>query len=258
MNWLIGFMLLFISTFNEGWAQNSDVLARSSSSVPSQLDRIESKLEEILRQLSQPRQQPSISSQDRIPDVRSNPPINSNTASAAPSEVYKPGALAVVRIAPTEVSKLRDIPADSVGSFIYNGGTLPFSEINKRGVRYTGSVSIELQGWFRAREAGRYQLGTELIARETNTSYEIPNCIFQAWLEDRSLGEQVIKVSRFVTTGPNVTPILGVELQPGLYRLRIWTACTLPQRITATSEIVLKAPSDQNLRPLARDDIVHR
>jgi len=56
------------------------------------------------------------------------------------------------------------VPPDSVGGFVYEGGPIPFSDIRTRGVRYAGPVGVELQGWLRAREAGRYQIGADLTA----------------------------------------------------------------------------------------------
>ncbi len=52
--------------------------------------------------------------------------------------------------------------------------------------------------------------------------------------------------------------MLGAELQPGLYRLRAWTACTTSQLVTTTAELLLKAPSELNLRPVTGNDLLHR
>jgi len=52
--------------------------------------------------------------------------------------------------------------------------------------------------------------------------------------------------------------VLGAELQPGLYRLRVWTACTTPQGVATTAELLLKAPSELNLRPVTGNDLLHR
>jgi hypothetical protein len=53
--------------------------------------------------------------------------------------------------------------------------------------------------------------------------------------------------------------VLGAELQPGLYKLRLWATCTpavLNQRFA--SELLEQAPSDLNLRPATGQDLVHR
>jgi len=73
-------------------------------------------------------------------------------------------------------------------------------------------------------------------------------------------------VTKFYTY-PELTPgkqeataslVLGTELQSGLYRLRVWTACTTPQGVATTSELLLKAPSELNLRPVTGNDLLHR
>ena len=52
--------------------------------------------------------------------------------------------------------------------------------------------------------------------------------------------------------------MLGAELQPGLYRLRAWVACTTPQGVATTAELLLKAPSELNFRPVTGNDLLHR
>ena len=52
--------------------------------------------------------------------------------------------------------------------------------------------------------------------------------------------------------------MLGAELQPGLHRLRIWTACTAPESVTTTFELLLKTPSEMNLRPVTGSDLLHK
>lgn len=81
-------------------------------------------------------------------------PGGGSAASPAPGdppapglEAYKPGALAVVRIASKDPTVLATIPASSVGGFVYTGGSIPFTDIGTRGVRYTGVVGAEIQGW---------------------------------------------------------------------------------------------------------------
>ena len=55
----------------------------------------------------------------------------------------------------------------------------------------------------------------------------------------------------------DATLVLGAELQPGLYRLRVWTVCDAPWGISTTSEL-LKTPSEFNLRPVTGSDLLHR
>ncbi|MDQ2744817.1 MAG: hypothetical protein M3Z66_21335 [Chloroflexota bacterium] len=52
--------------------------------------------------------------------------------------------------------------------------------------------------------------------------------------------------------------VLGADLTPGLYRLRIWLACTSPQGIITSAELLLKTPSQVNLRSLTSSDLLHK
>ncbi|MBN8908222.1 MAG: hypothetical protein J0H99_16655, partial [Rhodospirillales bacterium] len=99
----------------------------SAAAAPSQLDRIEGKLDELLR---------------RLPPHPSEP---SSAAAAAPvAAEYRPGALAVVRPAPAAKAVLA-IPADAVGGFVFTGGTLRLDDLSPHHVRYGGLAGIELQ-----------------------------------------------------------------------------------------------------------------
>ena len=230
----------------------------AAPAAPSQFDRIEGKLDELLRRLDQSRPQPSGTGQAgaAVPGA----PIPSPLPGAAPGasqEAYRPGALAVAHVAPANASTLADVPPDSVGGFVYEGGPIPFTDIRTRGVRYAGSVGVELQGWLRAREAGRYQLGADFTAR-FGPSGTPPTCFLQAWLEGRSLDGRSILVTRPGSNEATASLVLGAELQPGLYRLRVWSACTASQGVATTAELLLKAPSELNLRPVTGNDLLHR
>jgi hypothetical protein len=119
-------------------------------------------------------------------------------------------------------------------------------------------VGTEIQGWLRAKEAGRYELGTDLTVRFAPGAAIAPTCFFQAWLEGRSLDQQSALVSHPGSQEADASLVLGAELQPGLYRLRVWTDCTAPQGVTTTSELLLKAPSELNLRPVTGNDLLHK
>lgn len=181
-----------------------------------------------------------------------------NQAPAAAPPAYKPGALVVVHVAPKDVNSLPEVPSDSVGGFVYEGGPIAFTDIRTRGVRYAGPVGAEIQGWLQAKEAGRYQLGTDLTAHFGVGTTFAPTCYLQAWLEGRSLDQRSALVSHPGSNEAAVSLVLGAELQPGIYRLRVWTACTAPQGVTTTSEFLLKAPSELNLRPVTGSDLLHR
>jgi len=159
----------------------------SSPLVPSQLDRIEDKLDELLRRMDQPRPQPSGAGQEAavaggaVAGGAATSPAGLGNPSTVSGEAYKPGALAVARAAPRDTNGLAEVPPDSVGGFVYEGGPMSLTDIRTRGVRYAGPVGVELQGWLRAREAGRYQIGTDLTASFKN-GQSVPTCFFQAWL----------------------------------------------------------------------------
>ena len=229
-----------------------------SPPVPSQLDRIESKLDELLRRMDQPHPQPSGANQDAAAaNGAAAAPVGPGASPAASGEAYRPGALAVARAAPRDANGLAEVPPDSVGGFVYEGGPIPFSDIRTRGVRYAGPVGVELQGWLRAREAGRYQVGADFTAAFKGSPVA-PTCYLQAWLEGRSLDGRSILVSNPGKQEATASLMLGAELQPGLYRLRIWTVCAIPPGVTATAELLLKAPSELNLRPVTGNDLLHR
>jgi len=240
------------------WAQSPAPAAPASSS-PSQLDRIENKLDEVLRRLDQPRPQPSGAAQGQAtPPAATTPSPASGAAPAASPGVYKPGALAVARPAPKDVNSLSEVPPDTVGGFAYEGGPIALTDIRTRGVRYAGPAGAEIQGWLKVKEAGRYQLGTDLTARFAIDALIAPTCFLQAWLEGRSLDQRSVLVARPANREASASLVLGAELQPGIYRLRVWTACTAPQGVTTTSELLLKAPSEMNLRPVTVSDLLHR
>lgn len=222
------------------------------TTAPSQLDRIEGKLDDLLRRLDQPR--PASSE----PAQGTSAVGGAASSSAVSPATYKPGALAIAHAAPQNADGLPEIPPDSVGGFVYDGGPIPFSDIRTRGVRYAGPVGVELQGWLRTKEAGRYQIGTDLTTRFNLGSGTAPTCFLQAWLEGRSLDQRTTLVTRPGSQEATASLVLGAELQPGLYRLRVWTVCTTPQGVATTSELLLKAPSELNLRPVTGNDLLHR
>ena len=235
--------------------------AQAPGSAPpgqSQLDRIEGKLDEVLRRLDQPRPQLPGAIQGQGTLSGSNPSPAPGEPPAPSLAAYKPGALGVAHPAPKDINSLSEVPADSVGGFVYAGGSIALTDIRTRSVRYAGPAGVEIQGWLKAKEAGRYQIGTDLNAHFGNGAVLAPTCFLQAWLEGRSLDQRSVLVSHPGSNDANASLVLGAELQPGLYRLRIWTACTAPPSVATTSELLLKAPSDMNLRPVTGSDLLHR
>jgi hypothetical protein len=106
-------------------------------------------------------------SQSASPAVESDrlaaPPASGTTTSAPVStpDVLAAGALAIIHAAPATALAAREIPADSVGGFVYTGGSLQLADLKDQGVRYTGLTGVEWQGWLRAKETGRYELDLE-------------------------------------------------------------------------------------------------
>ncbi len=233
--------------------------ATPTPSTPNQLDRIEQKLDELLHRFDQARPQPSGAAQGvAATEGVAIPSPAPGAVPAALPEAYKPGALAVAHAVPRDANGLADIPPDSVGGFVYDGGPIAFTDIRTRGVRYANPTGVEFQGWLRAKEAGRYQIGTDLTARFANGAMIAPTCFLQAWLEGRSLDQRTALVTQSGSQEATASLVLGAELQPGLYRLRVWSVCTAPQGVATTSELLLKAPSELNLRPITGNDLLHR
>ena len=113
-------------------------------------------------------------------------------------------------------------------------------------------------GLAEGKEAGGYQIGTDLNAHFGVGSMFAPTCFLQAWLEHRSLDQRSILVSHSDSNDANASLVLGAELQPGLYPLRVWTTCTAPHAVTTTSELLLKVPSELNLPAVTGSDLLHR
>lgn len=252
-------LLLSAFLFAAASAAHAQTPAPSPVAPASQLDRIEQKLDEVLRRLDQLHVAPSMPAQAGSAASGAGTPSPAlNAAPAASAEAYKPGALAIAHSAPKDVNSLSEVPADSVGGFVYQGGPIALTDIQTRGVRFAGPVGVELQGWLKAKEAGRYQIGTDLTAHFGIGTMFAPTCFLQAWLEGHSLDQRSVLVSHPGSNNAEASLVLDAELQPGIYRLRVWTACTSPASVTTASELLLKAPSELNLRPVTGSDLLHR
>ena len=227
-------------------------LAPASPAAPqTQLDRIEGKLDELLRRLPAQAGPSSVAAGTAAP-TPSKP-------SASAEQVDQPGALALVRPAPRDERVLADVPQDSVGGFVYAGGALPLSDPSSRnGIRYAGQVGYELQGWLQARQDGRYQLAADVTARYAPGALFAPFCFFEAWLEGRSLGQQRQLVRGQSGHAVSASLVVGVDLSTGLYKFRAWIACTPQQGVGLSAELLLKAPSELNLRSVKRGELLHR
>lgn len=163
----------------------------SAQAPPTQLDRIEHKLDLILHKLDQLQAgQPAGARPAPSPATAKPAAAPAGTTGATPApETMAAGAVAIVHAAPANPVAARRIPTDSVGGFIYTGGTLHLADLSNRGVRYTGLTGVEWQGWLRTTETGRYELELDGSTVSVN-NFTNSTCIFSGWLEDRSIGVQ--------------------------------------------------------------------
>ena len=228
------------------------VTSAFAQAAPTQLDRIEQKLDTILHRLDQ--MQPGHADGTQSTASTATPGLSSGP------ETLAGGALAIIHAAPDTPTAAQEIPPDSVGGFIYTGGPLQLADLTDHGVRYAGLTGVEWQGWLRAREAGRYELNVDGSTVSPN-DFTFSTCIFAGWLEDRSIGMQEAKPRANVSQPAGFSLILGAELQPGLYKLRLWATCTpTPSLRNQRVSIALleKAPSDLNLRAVTGEDLAHK
>ena len=216
------------------------------------LDRIEGKLDEVLRRLG--------AGPASTPRTVGAPALATTPSDANPAmdtSAYKPGAFALIHRAPDYARDLPQIPADSVGGFVYSGGPIALHDLRNKGVRFTGLGGVELQGWLKVAAAGRTQIAVEYRASGANT-LGTSNCIANAWLENRSIGAQTGELVLPAPIEKTLDLNLGADLQPGLYRLRLWAVCTPVRDSKLTAEILIKSPSDMNLRPIAVEELLHQ
>jgi len=110
----------------------------------------------------------------------------------------------------------------------------------------------------RVAETGRYELeldGSTINQKNYNTS----TCVFAGWLEDHVIGVQDTAPTSNIARPAPFSLILGADLQPGLYKLRLWATCTLTvPNLHVSVALLEKAPSDLNLRPVTGADLVHK
>jgi hypothetical protein len=102
-----------------GIALSGITSASAQAPPPTQLDRIEQKLDTILRRLEPPPSGQALSARSAPSTSASGP--TASPASAPSAETLAGGAVAIIHPAPVTPAAAREIPADSVGGFIYTG-----------------------------------------------------------------------------------------------------------------------------------------
>lgn len=229
----------------------------------SQLDRIEQKLDRIIEHLGIAGEHDASTKDRETPPSAGGDPTKVDNASprlgTEAEQGYQRGAVAIARVAPTKKNDLSEIPADSIGSFVYIGGAIPLSDLSRSGVRYPDLAAVELQGWLKVAEAGRTQLAVEYRATTGSNVITNPACIASLWLEDRSIGSQNGEIPMPAREEKTISLVFGADLQPGLYKLRAWLACTKPRDLRALNAVLLiKSPADRNLRMIDSGELLHR
>ncbi len=69
------------------------------------------------------------------------------------------------------------------------------------------------------------------------------SCLAAAWLEYRAIGADR-PIPTPAREEKTIDLILGADLQPGLYRLRLWTACTPTRDLKLNAEVLIKSSAD--------------
>lgn len=230
-----------------------------------QLDRIEGKLDEILRRLDAQAPLQAAKPAAARPAVTApaaptatQPPPKPALAATPETTAYKTGAVAIAHAAPDKSRDLQAIPSDIVGSFVYSGGPVTLHDLKSNGVRYTGLTGLELQGWLKVTVAGRTQLAVEFKATTSGNAMGASACFTTIWLEDHSIGAQTGEIPTPAIEEKAIDLVLGADLQPGLYRLRAWAACTPARGLKLSAELLAKGPNDMNLRPVTGDELLHQ
>ncbi len=108
-----------------------------------------------------------------------------------------------------------------------------------------------MAGWLRAKEPGRYELDLDGNSVSPSNTMNTATCLFTGWLEDRSIGLQEVTAHTGLAEAAPFSLVLGAELQPGLYKLRLWATCSAQwvPRLRVSVALFEKTPADLHLRP---------
>lgn len=191
--------------------------------------------------------------------------VKDDDAAPAGKDVYRPWPIVIVHPAFSNGGK--DIPADDVGQIPMTTNELSLALVKKAGLPLPGTFAwpgFELQGWLTARSAGRYAL---VATVETATAiWASPqDCLFEGTIDGKTAFRET---GGAMSTGDNqrfrATLLGGMALDKGVYRLRLWTTCSAPDRYqpanppTFRVSFDIKAPGDTGMRALREDDILHQ
>lgn len=190
-------------------------------------------------------------------------PAPAAVAPPAPAPAaLKPGAVVTVRPAPKAPAA---IPEDSVGEFVITKeDRLYVGDASKHGLRgYHGTVSFELAGLLVAKDKGRYQVGFEGEAPKDGANW-VSDCSLRMWVEDAPLPPVHAPFDSRYEQSRRFSLLSGIDLEPGVYRLRAWVGCVDNSKEVSTRRKELglvplfMAPADKGLRVLKADDLMHR
>ena len=168
-------------------------------------------------------------------------------------DAYKPGALVVVRPAPTD--SLSHIPTESVGTFVYDGGEVSFTDNQTRGLKYRGPVALDLQGFLKGDEIGTYEISADLKEHAEVGTATPSTCFMQTSIASDSIGQRSVVIGSPSKQNATASLKFYVDLQPGSYPLRAWLACNVPEDITTEAEFSIKSPHDRSSRQMNGKDL---
>ena len=169
-------------------------------------------------------------------------------------DAYKPGALVVVRPAPND--SLSHVPTENVGTFVYDGGEVSFTDNQTRGLNYRGPVAMDLQGFLKGDEMGTYEISADLKEHAEVGTATPSTCFMQTWIASDSIGQRSVVIGSPSKQDATASLRFYVDLQPGIYPLRAWLSCNVLEDVTTVAEFSIKSPHDRSSRQMNGRDLV--
>jgi hypothetical protein len=179
-------------------------------------------------------------------------PVNgAKVATAAPQGRLEPGWVVNVFLGKTPYDSTPG--QDSIGSFVYQGAVFN-SMIHQKSVPTSSPVLYRADGFFRAKEQGRYVFITRVEAESSSF-----RCAFKLKIDDTEVFASEFKYwqNKSVVQG-------GIDLDPGNYRISFVHAC---DRATSTDDgfverstgarIQVRGPDDTAPHDLTSNELVH-